>query len=384
MKKDSLNVDQAVRDRYSAASNAREAALCCPVDYDRTLLEVIPKEVIDRDYGCGDPSKYVRKGEVVLDLGSGGGKICFIASQIVGAEGKVIGVDTNDDMLRLARDSAMVVGEKIGFQNVEFKKGMIQDLKLDRTELGKWLQKNPVSNEEDLRRLEAQADILRKENPMVEDNSVDIVVSNCVLNLVDTDKKAQMFDEIYRVLKPGGRAVISDIVSDEEIPMEMQNDPELWSGCISGAYQENAFLEAFEETGFYGIHLDKRDDKPWQTVEGLEFRSVTIIAYKPLSEEKSTDCNDALIYKGPFKVVQDERGQTFLRGERMAVSRETFNEYSKLSYEDHFFAVSPIDDVSEKDAPEFDLEESIMLRSPGQTKGDGYKKTVKKGSSGCC
>ncbi|MEL7263341.1 MAG: SAM-dependent methyltransferase, partial [Planctomycetota bacterium] len=90
---DTLDVDSAVRDRYAAAAGEREAELCCPVDYDRQYLKVIPQEVIDRDYGCGDPSRYVREGETVLDLGSGGGKICFIASQVVGAEGRVIGVD---------------------------------------------------------------------------------------------------------------------------------------------------------------------------------------------------------------------------------------------------------------------------------------------------
>jgi len=88
-----LDAEDATRQRYSTAASAREEALCCPVDYDRRLLEAIPDEVIERDYGCGDPSRYVRADETVLDLGSGGGKICFIASQIVGPKGRVIGVD---------------------------------------------------------------------------------------------------------------------------------------------------------------------------------------------------------------------------------------------------------------------------------------------------
>jgi len=98
-----LDVEAAVRERYSAASQQRAADLCCPVSYDARYLEALPRELIERDYGCGDPSKHVRPGETVLDLGSGGGKICYIAAQVVGPQGRVIGVDCNDDMLALAR-----------------------------------------------------------------------------------------------------------------------------------------------------------------------------------------------------------------------------------------------------------------------------------------
>ena len=100
------------------------------MNYDPSLLKVIPQEVIERDYGCGDPSKYLREGETVLDLGSGTGKICFIAAQIVGPKGKVIGVDMTDEMLEVARRNAPVVAERIGYANVEFRKGRIQDLAL--------------------------------------------------------------------------------------------------------------------------------------------------------------------------------------------------------------------------------------------------------------
>jgi len=136
----SLDAEDATRQRY----------LCCPVDYDRTLLEAIPNEVIERDYGCGDPSRYVAANETVLDLGSGGGKICFIASQIVGPEGRVIGVDMNDEMLGLARSSAPIVAENIGHANVEFRRGRIQDLALDVDRLEGWLNDNPVKSLQDL------------------------------------------------------------------------------------------------------------------------------------------------------------------------------------------------------------------------------------------
>src|SRR6056297_999496 len=122
--------ESAVYQRYASAAQAVEPELCCPVDYRAEYLAAIPDEVIQRDYGCGDPSRFVREGEDVLDLGSGGGKICFIASQIVGPSGSVIGVDQNDDMLRLARDSQAEVAGRIGYDNVRFFKGRIQDLQI--------------------------------------------------------------------------------------------------------------------------------------------------------------------------------------------------------------------------------------------------------------
>src|SRR6195256_7066869 len=130
-----INAESEVRKRYAAGARVTEAKLCCPVDYKTEYLKVIPLEVIERDYGCGDPSKYLRAGETVLDLGSGTGKICFIAAQIVGEKGKVIGVDMTDEMLEVARRNAPIVAERIGYANVEFRKGRIQDLALDLEKL---------------------------------------------------------------------------------------------------------------------------------------------------------------------------------------------------------------------------------------------------------
>ncbi len=374
--------EAAVRDRYSAAAEAREAALCCPVDYDPRYLEIIPAEVIERDYGCGDPSKHLAPGEVVLDLGSGTGKICFIASQVVGATGRVIGVDVNDDMLAVARGARAEVAAAVGFDNVSFVKGRIQDLRFDRDGADEWLGAHPVRSEADLRAFEAYAAAARRDRPLIADDSVDVVVSNCVLNLVAEADKRQLFAEIHRVLKRGGRAVISDIVSDERVPEDMQKDPELWSGCISGAFQEADFLTAFEEAGFYGIEILERGDEPWQTVEGIEFRSVTVVAYKG-KEGASYDYNEAVVYLGPFSEARDDDGQVYPRGQRVAVCRKTFKILTRAPYAAHFAAVSPIRPVACGKAPEFPSSGGVMLRHPRQTKGEDYALT-EAGSSGCC
>ena len=275
-----LNVESAVKQRYSAAAKERDGALCCPVTYNPAYLKVIPAEILERDYGCGDPSRHVRAGDTVLDLGSGSGKMCFIVSQIVGANGRVIGVDMNDDMLALARKHAPAIGAVIGWQNVEFRKGRIQDLALDLEKLEIQLRKHPIDSA--ARYLEAEYSIeqLRRTQPLVASDSVDVVISNCVLNLVDPSAKSQLFREIFRVLNVGGRAVISDIVSSRAIPESLAQDPELWSGCISGALTENDFLQAFRSAGFESIEMLQRQEQPWRVIDDIEFRSVTVQATK--------------------------------------------------------------------------------------------------------
>lgn len=137
-------LERQVAQRYAEAARRIEPELCCPVSYDPRFLKAIPQEVLDRDYGCGDPSAFLRSGETVLDLGSGGGKICFIASQVVGPQGRVIGVDANDEMLALARRAAPEVARTIGFDNVRFVKARIQDLALDLDRLEDRLRERPA------------------------------------------------------------------------------------------------------------------------------------------------------------------------------------------------------------------------------------------------
>src|SRR5688500_16023784 len=175
-----LNVEVAVKDRYAAGAACCEPSLCCPVEYDPQYLKVIPAEVIERDYGCGDPSAHVREGETVLDLGSGTGKICFIAAQVVGPGGRVIGVDMTDEMLAVARRNAPVVADRIGYANVEFRKGRIQDLALDLEALDAELRLRPISNADAFLAAETLADELRVKRPLIADETIDVAVSNCV------------------------------------------------------------------------------------------------------------------------------------------------------------------------------------------------------------
>ena len=384
-----LDFEEAVRRRYTDGARTPEAALCCPVAYDPKFLEAIPAEVIERDYGCGDPSRHLRPGETVLDLGSGAGKACFIASQVVGPSGRVIGIDMNEQMLELARRSAPEVGRRTGYANVEFRKAKIQDLRLDREWLDALLAEQPVRSEADLSRLESTIGDRRRGDPLIADDSIDAVVSNCVLNLVRPEDKRQLFDEIFRVLRRGGRAIISDIVCDEDVPLELQNDPELWSGCISGALREDAFLDAFSAAGFYGVTLVERQAEPWRTVEGIEFRSVTVVAYKG-KEGACWDQKHAVVYRGPFRTVEDDDGHVLQRGQRTAVCEKTFRIYSNEPYRAHFELVPPRVLVPLAEAPAFPCTGGTLLRHPKETKGEDYRLTSEAKpaacgpGSGCC
>jgi len=384
-----LDVENAVRRRYSLGAKGVQADLCCPTTYDPKYLDVIPQEILERDYGCGDPSRHLREGETVLDLGFGAGKVCFIASQIVGPFGKVIGVDMNDDMLSVARRNAPEVARRIGYSNVDFRKGKIQDLALDLEALELWLNAHPVRSAGDLSATEAYIEDIRANRPLVASDSMDVVVSNCVLNLVKPLAKEQLFSEIYRVLRRGGRAVISDIVSDEEVPRHLQEDPALWSGCISGALREDKFLQAFEDAGFYGISILERQHEAWRTVEGIEFRSVTVAAYKG-KEGVCRDLKQAVIYKGPFKQVVDDDGHVLRRGMRVAVCEKTFSIYSREPYACHFEFVEPLVPPSEEQVQPFPCTSGMLVRDPRETKGQDYRLTTEPKpfscgpNGGCC
>lgn len=374
------DVEEAVRRRYSQASQVREESLCCPTTYSAHLLDVVPADILDIDYGCGDPTPYVRSGETVLDLGSGAGKMCYMLAQVVGAAGRVIGVDCNQDMLALSRKHRSAVADRLGYANVEFRCGLIQDLRLDLDKIAEHLQESPPRNAQEWLALRLVEDRLRRSHPLIADESVDCVVSNCVLNLVRSQDRSQLLDELYRVLKLGGRVAISDIVADEDIPLELQSDPELWSGCISGAFREDLFLKAFEEAGFYGVHLAKRQVEPWRVVAGIEFRSVTVVAYKG-KQGSCFERKQAVVYRGPFKKVEDDDGHVYYRGERMAVCDKTFQLLRREPYAGLFEYIEPRTEVPLAEAQPFDCRPTAR-RHPRETKGLNYSETTN--ASQCC
>jgi hypothetical protein len=220
------------------------------------------------------------------------------------------------------------------------------------------------------------------------------------LNLVRSEDKKTLFREMHRVLKKGGRIAISDIVSDESVPEELQKDPELWSGCISGAFQEKEFIKAFEEAGFYGLKIERFDERPWQTVQGIEFRSITVTAYKG-KEGPCRERNQAVIYKGPWKHVVDDDGHVLKRGARMAVCDKTYQIYSKAPYHNDFILVPPSKDIPLSKAKPFSARNRggsatqfggdchrTVERDPRETKGKKYRRATQAISTcvdgGCC
>ncbi|RMG57388.1 MAG: methyltransferase domain-containing protein, partial [Gammaproteobacteria bacterium] len=343
---------------------------------DPDLLEILPDEIRERDYGCGDPSRHVQPGDTVLDLGCGGGKICYMAAQLAGPEGEVIGIDMNDDMLALARKYQPEMEVRLGGCKVRFLKGYIEDLALDLEAMSAWLKDNPVHTPEDLARLEAWSARQRREAPLVADESVDLVISNCVLNLVDEARKPELFREIFRVLRPGGRIAISDIVSDSPVPEHLKKDPALWSGCISGSLDEESFIGAFVDAGFAAVNIEGFDERPWQVVDDIEFRSVTITAIKPEAGE-CLDYGHAVIYRGPFSEVRDDEGHVYPRGARIAVCERTYRQLMGSAYRDAFIGIAPPDDDRE---PATFCQPAGTRRSPQETR----RGVVHGGAEGCC
>jgi len=324
-----MDVKDAVQAGYSQRATAEHAVMgleavtvCRAGGIDRALLANVPAEVIDHDYGCGNPTGYARKGDTVLDLGSGSGKICYALAQVVGETGAVIGVDMNPDMLALARRNQDVFARTTGLANLTFARAHIQDLALDLDAADTALAGRTVESFSDFEALEKDLREVRVQTPLIADESVDLVVSNCVINLVETSQKDRVWAEIFRILKPGGRIALSDNVSSEPIPARLREDPDLWVGCYAGVYEEQAFYRALLAAGFAGLTIEHRLDVPDKTVDGIEFRSVTVTAHKP-ARVPCGEADRAVLYRGPFRRVELEDGQSFERGRPTVVSAQT-------------------------------------------------------------
>ena len=270
-------IKELVKEKYAAIaeqSQTQNASSCCGATSaccddevysimadDYTKLEGYNPDA-DLGLGCGLPTEFakLKEGQTVIDLGSGAGNDAFIARRFVGENGKVIGIDFTEAMIKRARANA----EKLGLNNVEFRLGDIDDM--------------PVTS-----------------------NFADVIVSNCVLNLVPN--KHKVISEIFRVLKPGGHFSISDIVLEGELPSKWKEVAELYAGCISGAIQKHVYLEIIESTGFKKITLQK--DKAiiipeeilinYLTTEEIatykkgntKITSITVYAEKPAKDDRN-------------------------------------------------------------------------------------------------
>lgn len=267
---------ETVRQKYSQISDQGKnynARTCCGTGGESTKVYNIMTDDYselegynpdaDLGLGCGLPTQFakIKKGDTVIDLGSGAGNDCFAARHETGSEGKVIGIDFTEPMINKARQNA----EKLGYNNVEFRFGDIEEM--------------PVS-----------------------DNTADVIVSNCVLNLVPN--KPKVFSETHRVLKPGGHFSISDIVLEGNLPEALQSDAEMYAGCVAGAIQKETYLDHIREVGFDNIIIQK--EKPIELPDdilsqylsedeikefntgGVGIYSITVFAQKPGSTDQST------------------------------------------------------------------------------------------------
>lgn len=231
---------------YGEAAQEPKAEICSPVTLDRRFLTHIPEEVVARSYGCGSPvfQAELKPGETAVDLGSGAGLECFIASRLVGKTGRVIGVDMTEEMLAFANTARATVAERLGYDNVEFRRGYLEALP-------------------------------------IEDGQADAVISNCVINL--SPEKLRVFAEIRRVLRPGGRVVVSDLVSETALPPEIRFNPRLRGECLAGAMTERKLVQTLEKLGFEGVEVISKT--PWREVEHIPFHSVTVRAITPHSRD---------------------------------------------------------------------------------------------------
>jgi len=304
-------IQQKVSERYAKAASSGEQ-MCCPTSYDMANLKsFIPEEVLKISYGCGTPAglKTVRAGETVLDIGSGGGIDCFEASRLVGPTGQVIGIDMTDTMLEIARRNAVIVAGNLGYasSNVEFRKGTAEAM--------------PVA-----------------------DGTIDLIISNCVINLAPDKRK--VFREMFRVAKPGGRFTISDIVADQPVPQYLVHDAEKWGDCLSGALTLTDYMAGMTEAGFVGIHLIK--SSPWQRIDGIHFFSVTLTGYKLAVTSAAPPARYATL-RGPFSQVIDERGTSYRRGIPQTLTAESAQLLSQPPLADHFLLTSDPVTLSEND-----------------------------------
>lgn len=291
-----------VREFYGAAAATPQAELCCPTSFDPSVIDHIPKEVIDRFYGCGSPVTRagIQPGETIVDLGSGAGIDVFIASRLTGAQGRAIGIDMTDKMLEVAQLHRPTVAAALGYDNIEFRRGFLESIPLPP-------------------------------------RSVDLITSNCVINL--SPDKLRVFEGMWQTLRDHGRIVFSDIVSEVDAPAHLKVNPQLWGECLVGALTEPELYATLERAGFFGLELLAK--QYWKTVEGIAFYSVTVRAWKFEKQSGCVFAGHKAVYLGPGKALVDEEGHQFLRGEPYEICTDTVAKLSRAPYASSFAILDP-------------------------------------------
>ncbi|MCF8037111.1 MAG: methyltransferase domain-containing protein, partial [Desulfobacteraceae bacterium] len=265
-----------VGDFYNKAAQNPNTDISNPVCYPEETMAHVPAAFRVRSYGCGSPvlDAAPAAGQTVVDLGAGAGLECFIAARQVGKNGHVIGIDMLDEMICRAEKAAEAVAQNLGYRNVHFEKGFLEEIPLA-------------------------------------DQTADLVISNCVINL--SEDKRKTFSEMMRVLKPGGRIVIADVVTDAQMPPEIANNEKLRGECIAGAMRQEYLVAMLEDAGFGRIQILKRFF--YREVQNHAFYSLTYSARRPGAAESRR-----VIYPGPYTAAVTDSGEVLLRGRTYTVA----------------------------------------------------------------
>lgn len=310
---------ESVKDYYGKvlqSSKDLKTTACCSADSPeqriKNGLKNIHDDVLERFYGCGSPIPHSVKGITALDLGSGSGRDCYLLSQLVGEKGQVIGVDMTDKQLSVARQHLDYHRQKFGYSksNVEFRQGFIEDL----------------------------------ESVNVKSNSVDLIVSNCVINL--SPVKPRVFAEAFRVLKPGGELYFSDVFATRRISEELRQDPVLFGECLSGAMYTEDFRRTLYDIGCKDFRvvsktkIEVTDADIQKKVGMIDFYSITIRAFKLDLEDRCEDFGQMAIYKGtipetPHRFMLDDH-HMFETGKPYAICSNTADMLQKTRFAEHF------------------------------------------------
>jgi arsenite methyltransferase len=311
-----------VRHYYSEvlkSSKDLKTSACCTIEsvpvHLRAVMAQIHPEVSARFYGCGSPMPPALEGMTVLDLGCGSGRDCYVLSKLVGANGRVIGVDMTPEQLDVARRHQTWHAEKFGYaeSNVTFHQGLIEDLR----------------------------------HVGIADNSVDVVVSNCVMNL--SPNKAQLFSEVMRVLKPGGELYFSDVFANKRIPMALQRDDVLLGECLGGALYKEDFRRIMDRLGCFDVRVLKTtpieliDPDVVRKIGHIAFSSLTVRAFKLALEDRCEDFGQVATYLGtlpeyPHAFDLDDHHH-FVTGKPMLVCGNTSDMVAGTRYAKHFRVV---------------------------------------------